>query len=212
MSYNGHNRLRKLNRVNKLVSSRSEDEVMSSPAERGRCSRHSCPVSPCCFNRFTHINHLCFCPIFYSLSAIIFLFAHLLSLASFYILLLALSHFPIYYFCHITSPAPTSSSCLRVCWMLGVLALGRAIYLCAGPGYAMRSPTPGLVWLLEPKTGLRNGSARASPPTSRTSFGPKREKYRAVVAIVSLSPHIENQSNSFCLFFESSTFKFSGLT
>lgn len=145
-------------------------------------------------------------------SVIIFLLAHLLSLASFYILLLALSHFLIYYFCHITSPAPTSSSCPRVCWMLGVLALGRTIYLCAGPEYAMRLPTPGLVWLLEPKTGQRNGSARASPPTSRTSFGPKHEKYRAVVAIVSLSPHIENQSNSICLFFDSSTFNFSGIT
>lgn len=54
-------------RVNKLVSSSSKDEVMSSPAVRGRCSRRSCPGFPCCFNHFTHINHLCFCPIFYSL-------------------------------------------------------------------------------------------------------------------------------------------------
>lgn len=61
--------------------------------------------------------------------------------------------------------------------MLGVLVQEQMLCVCVGPGCAMRSPIPGLAWLSEPETGLRNGSVRALPPTWRTLSGPKHSKY-----------------------------------
>lgn len=147
-------------------------------------------MPPCCFKPFPHICHLY---VFFFFYFYCFFCNNIFPLPSFNPCLLfsftpsfmALSHL---LFLSCLSPAPTSFSCPRVCWMLGVLARRRAICLCAGPGCAMRSPTPGLVWLLEPKTGRRNGSARASPPTSRTSFGPKRDRSGALVAHAFTSP------------------------
>lgn len=151
-----HNRMRENKSwVTKLVAG---VKVRSSPVFCWEKPLQSALMLLCCFKRLTHICHL---SIFIASSAITFSLARLLTHACFYIWL-PLSHL---LFLSYFSPAPTSFSCPRVCWML---ALRRAIRLCVGPGYAMRSPTPGLVWLLEPKTGLRNGSARASPPTSRT--------------------------------------------
>lgn len=84
------------------------------------------------------------------------------------------------YFCHLSSPAHISSSCPRVCYILRVLVLARAVCRCVGPGCAMRLPTPGLAWLSEPETGPKNGSVRALPPTWRTLSGPKHNKYSTV--------------------------------
>lgn len=146
-------------------------------------------MPPCCSKPFPHISHLyVFFSYFYS-----FFCNNIFTHPSFNPCLLfsstpssiPLSHL---LFLSCLSPAPTLFSCPRVCWMLGVLARRRAICLCAGPGCAMRSPTPGSVWLLEPRTGLRNGSARASPPTSRTSFGQKRDRSGALVAYAFTSP------------------------
>lgn len=174
-------------RVNKLVAG---VKVRSSPvlSKSSPCSRRSCPRVALnvfltfviymfffyfycffCNNIFTHPSFNP-CLLFYFTSSFIPL-SHLLFLSC-------------------LSPAPTWFSCPRVCWRLGVLAPRRTICLCVGPGYAMRSPTPGLVWLLEPKTGLRNGSARASPPTWRTSFGPKCNRYGAPVCLFSIQ-HIQ---------------------
>lgn len=83
----------------------------------------------------------------------------------------------IYYFCPFSFLAHILFSCPRVCWAVGVLLfLEKTGFLCVGPGSATRSLTPGLVWLSELKTGLRNGLVKALLPTWRTSSGHKHKK------------------------------------
>lgn len=88
-------------------------------------------------------------------------------------------------------PAPTSFSCLRVCCMLAAHFRGKTACPCVGPGCATRLPTPGSAWSSGPETGQRNGSARVSPPTSRTLSGPEHSKYgsRSILRQLFLSIH-----------------------
>lgn len=60
---------------------------------------------------------------------------------------------------------------------MAVLVQEKVACVFAGPGCATRSPTPGLASLSERETGLRNGSARALPPTWRILSGLKHSEY-----------------------------------